>query len=98
MQILDTYTHIIRAIISCKTNDQLTSCQPLISGMDKFNDRPDFADWVKKIDETYIKQREELKKPKITSHVVTSMSFIPTDDNTNEPDSAHELINPKGAY
>lgn len=56
-RILDTYTLIVTAITSCTTIAQLDTCDQMITSMNQFNDRSDLSDWIKKIDETYMKKR-----------------------------------------
>ena len=74
-KILQTYTHITSAIKSCKTLAQLDTCDNMITSLNMHNDRPDLHEWIKAIDETYLKKREELKKP-ITAPSVTSMRNV----------------------
>lgn len=71
-KILSTYTHIVSSIKSCKTLDQLKSCDAMIETLKTYKDRSDVNEWIKAVDETYLKKRHELNKP-IKVPTITSM-------------------------
>ncbi len=91
-RILEAYTLITRSILSCRDIEQLDKCDSMITSMSQFNDRSDFHEWVKKIDETYLKHRKNLTDKKMTCQTISSMK-VANDlgfmgDGYNEPQPA----------
>ena len=74
-KMLSTYTHIVSSIKSCTTLDQLKSCDAMIETLKTYKDRSDVNEWIKAVDETYLKKRKELNEPiKVPS--ITSMKVV----------------------
>jgi len=60
LDIMVAYTHVLTNILACKTLDQLESCQNLINNMSQYSDRPEYNDWIKKLNTAYLKKQHEL--------------------------------------
>jgi len=74
-KILSTYTHIVSSIKSCKTLVQLKSCDAMIETLKTYKDRSDVNEWIKAVDETYLKKREEILTPQPHPQI-TSMKVV----------------------